>query len=590
MSIQDNNGDTSKVLNSILRKAAKLVSQSRLSRTRWNAVSGQHPNRDWNTSACLGVFMVAKQLGLSDKFDADPEGISKLVGNNLQHQWLNMETSSDQRSRWLYDAPQELVGNLSPIVSKRYDMEVSPSRVRSMEHRSAFPRHIDEEMWELACWHRDQQETLEAKQRVFGMNVYEYIQNAPDVSYIVYNKCDQNGRIYADSRGELAPCYSKTFRAVFGGPLHHVDDATLAAFTTWCEREYGLPITDFCKLHTEAKGALTSGWSLVAIRHSRTLASLIDGNRMTQTLWEQDAAHSGETLIRAALGILKDSHCNTKNEDYVHSHKTLAFALKSRFPNLRMSYEDMKRLVVKPMVNRAMYGAGPIPVTEAYLGLEYRGEWQIPNDCDIMEHIPDFLKGKVKDMDITKPEMILKKIVDQVNGYLKVYHGKFPFIRGFNTKVREWLESQTFDGRIISSWDWRKQVCPYNVDLKASLNDDGVQYTGTDQAWNMSEEVTCFPWVENPLTGEGAGSIHMADSNVLCCSEDLDREQGILSDGIHDAKISLLGDGLQIQKNYRDAFVQVHTDPDQQLLVRMGLAAASNWCPPKLDSNAHLLA
>ena len=81
MSIQDNIGDTSKVLNNTLRKAAKLVSQKMLARTRWNAVSGQHPNRDWNTSACLGVFMVAKQLGLSNEFDTDPEGMSELVGN-----------------------------------------------------------------------------------------------------------------------------------------------------------------------------------------------------------------------------------------------------------------------------------------------------------------------------------------------------------------------------------------------------------------------------------------------------------------------------------------------------------------------------
>ena len=502
-----------------------------------------------------------------------------------------METPSDQRSRWLYDTPQELVGHLSPIVSRRYDMEVSPSRVRSMEHRSAFPRHLDGEMWELACWHRDQQETSGEKQSVFGMNVYDYIDNAPDVSYIAYNKCDQNGRIYADSRGELAPCYSKIFRAVFGCPLHHVDDANLAAYTTWCEGEYGLPITDFCKLHTEAKGALTDGHSLVAIRHSRTLASLISGDRMTRTIWELDATHSGETLIRAALGILKDHHCNQKHKRYVHSHKTLGFALKSRFPHLQMAYELMKALMIKPMVNRAMYGAGPIPVTEAYLGIEYRGgEWQIPDDRDIMEIIPDFLKGKVQGMDVTEPKKIMKKIVDQVNEYLQVYHGKFPFIRIFNTKVLEWLKDQPFEGRIISSWDWRKQVCPYNVDLKASLNDDGVQYNGTDQAWNMSEEVTCFPWVENPLTGEGAGSIHMADSNVLCCSEDLDREQGILSDGIHDAKICGVGDGLRIQKNYRDAFVQVHTDPDQQLLVRMGLISASNWRQPNLALDAHLLA
>jgi hypothetical protein len=600
MNIQDTMGVTSGV-KAAIRVAARSIAEAFLRRFRWNEVgSNASPGQDWVQRARIGTWMTARKSCPQ----VEPSHIT-LCESELFYQYLNTDVPAETRSQWASSTPL-VVAEHCPLVSYRLDMTPSDDRLRAMQQQSSFPFALDEEMWEKVLWWRAEQPTLDLRDSILQYHAMDMVENYPSETFSqLCCKTDKSGRLYWDDRS-AGVASSKALRAAFScGEDRPFHPSQTKAYTSWCLRLSGMSsASDFCKLHTEWKEALKAGHSLYVIRHSRQLAAIMAGATVANSLWEGDMASSGTTMILGMLNMLKDVHCNILNPDWVHPHEVLTRALVNACVHARgaSNAEVLRR--AKQLANPAQYGAAEVPVSEAYLGIEYdKGSksWKLDDDTELV--IPDLFKSLVEGMpthtridpdtgeevQVRNPQDVCDKVMEKTKRYLSTYHRVFPFVRKYNQAVRKAVaESMDRGGCVFGSGQWQRELDPFTYDPR-DLDHHSVK------AWNkrFEEMNSCsvFTLFENDSwTAEASAGAHGCDSGWACAVTDecyTDHDTPVIT--VHDAVLGGPGDEPVIHKAARNGLVKIFSDPSQQLLVRLGIIDPANWSAPKLDDDAQII-
>ncbi len=472
----------------------------------------------------------------------------------------------DKRERLTEDSAIPLVGKYAPRISRRADLTPAQITVDALQAQSNFPFVLDHRCTEIFSAYREslpyeEREGFlpERTLREWGLITGEF--------YCPVRLMDEQGRMYADTRGTVSPMYDKVSRAVtrcaYSTPLTKDD---MKVFEAWLNTEFDIEgsVESWVDgILQDPQRFLRDGGKAMAIGAAFGWYDAVKNGESNYIMYiDAPASGLGHIYARAGHSAL-ERMVNMNHRDYVHPYVQLAAVLRNvDVHNLRgASLTEIASQIAKPTANPGQYGGTHMAIASKILDLDHDGDaWLLGQDSQRVPCVPPLLADAFEG--ITDPVEICNRMVEMCKPYGRAFRRLFTPITAINKQAQEvWKAGMLTDGiptAMVDRFGYVNQPTPFSrqrlvrpLDIvRAKWVEDGKRIGNNYPAFRCD--------IADAGTQALAKRIHTDDAKTASfASVDL-ALQNVHSVWIHDCCGILISNVSKALDSYRRGFETVH--------------------------------